>query len=355
MPTASEEGGRETNEGARVKAIEEPASARLTLCVKTVLRTASGTVDRARCVRENFRMTHTLRAAFSVRHSAPLTALLVAALLPTFLAHSASAASVPAKKKKPKAVTSEPLATPDSEPLTAPAATLDRPAEKRNAPAVVATPASTASVTREETSLVFLYTQSLPSPINLTAGHWTLGSRAAYGVADFVEISSDLVRDVSRQYVVQAKVPILEFPDFIASAFIQYSHFNLHHYDKRNPNYAISAWQPGFVTGFALEHDMAVFIGGNLHLSNDAFPRDAYTSGFAYGAKLNVDWSWMYNPRGGRLSENAISLGTSYDATLRVWGVGITHHWGVFEAGATFYPGADQYKFYPILNISSGF
>ena len=216
-------------------------------------------------------------------------------------------------------------------------------------------PTSPAARNEESTPLVFLYTQSLPSPINLGAGQWVLGTRAAYGIADFVELSTDIVRDVTRHYTLYAKVPILEFPEFVASAFIQYSHWNLHHYDKRNPDAAIHAWQPGLVTGFELDHDMAIFIGGNLQLTSKTFPDDAYTSGFANGAKMNFDWSWMYNPRGGRLSENTLSIGTSYDVTSKIWGIGVTHHWSTFEIGASFYPGADHYKVLPILNLTSGF
>jgi hypothetical protein len=206
-----------------------------------------------------------------------------------------------------------------------------------------------------ETHLAFLYTHSLPSPINLPSGAWTLGTRAAYGLTDFIEISTEVSRDVTRHYNVMAKVPLLEYPAFIASAFIQFGHYNLKHYDSRNPDYAISAWQPGLVTGFALENDMAIFMGGNLHITKDVFPNDAKTSGFANGARANFDWSWMYNPPGGRLSENTISVGVDYDFTQEVFGVGATHHWSTFEIGVHFFPGADHYKVLPVLNISSGF
>lgn len=201
----------------------------------------------------------------------------------------------------------------------------------------------------------FYYTHLLPNPINLPAGSWVLGTTAAYGVTDFFQVSTDVTRLIFRHWNAQAKVPLVEYPTFIASAFVNFSHFNYHHLDSANPSVARTSWQPGLVTGYEINDDQVFFVGGNFDLTKDEVPANyREKSGYARGAQIEADWTWLYNPPTSRLADNAISAGATYDFTYKIVGVGMTHHWPTFQLGFHYYLNADHYKFLPIVNVTAG-
>ena len=206
-----------------------------------------------------------------------------------------------------------------------------------------------------EPNPAFGYTHLLPSPMNIPGGTWVLGTTAALGVTDFLQLSTHVLRDVTGYLNLQAKVPLIEYPTFIASVFVGWDHFNLNTYDKTNPNMKIRAWQPGIVTGYEITPDMAFFVGGNFNATNKEIPNNIRTSGYSRGAQLEVDWSWLYNPASSRLGDNAISAGATYDFTYSLVGFGVTHHWPTFELGMHYVFNADRYRVLPLLNVSVGF
>jgi hypothetical protein len=206
-----------------------------------------------------------------------------------------------------------------------------------------------------EPNPAFVYTHLLPSPMNIPGGSWVLGTTAAIGVTDFLQFSTNVIRDVTGYLNVQAKVPLIEYPTFIASAYVSWDHFNLNSYDKTNPDMKIRAWQPGLVTGYEINSDMAFFVGGNFNATHKEIPNNIRTSGYARGAQLEVDWSWLYNPASSRLGDNALSAGATYDFTYSLIGFGVTHHWPTFELGMHYVFNADRYRVLPLLNVSVGF
>ncbi len=206
-----------------------------------------------------------------------------------------------------------------------------------------------------EPNPAFGFTHLLPSPMNIPGGTWVLGTTAALGITDFLQISTHVLRDVTGYFNLQAKVPLIEYPTFIASAFVGWDHFNLNTYDKTNPDMRIRAWQPGIVTGYEINADMAFFVGGNFNVANQEIPNTIRTSGYSRGAQLEVDWSWLYNPASSRLGDNAISAGMNYDFTYSLVGFGVTHHWPTFELGMHYVFNADRYRVLPLLNVSVGF
>lgn len=221
------------------------------------------------------------------------------------------------------------------------------------------TPAEASESSRSESDAphaAFAYTHGLPSPMNIPGGTYVIGTNVAVGVTDFLQLSTNVLRDVTRYWNIQAKVPLIEFPTFIASAFVNWDTFNLNNFDETNPDQRITAWQPGIVTGYEMTDDMAFFIGGNFNAtSTDIIRENIRTSGFAHGARVNFDWSWLYNPPSSRLADNALSAGVNYDLTYKHLGFGITHHWPTFQFGLHYVLNADRYRVMPILNVSSGF
>lgn len=206
-----------------------------------------------------------------------------------------------------------------------------------------------------ESNAAFQYTHLLPSPYNLPKGAWVLGTTAAYGIFDFLQVSTNVVRLIDQHWNVEAKVPLIDFPTFMATAFVNYESYNPRHIAPSNPDLNFSRWQPGVVTAYELRSDLALFLGGNFSFGKDPVPVTT-TSGFMKGARLESDISWLYNPASSRLGDNALSVGVTYDTTYSLLGFGISHHWRTFTAGVH-YTLADQNRFLPIFgfNLTAGF
>jgi|GEM_PF-2655796 len=203
----------------------------------------------------------------------------------------------------------------------------------------------------DEVNAAFPYTHILPSPFNLPRGGFTFGTSFAYGIFDFLEVSTNAARLIQKQINFEAKVPLIEYPTFVASAFIDYNSFNGKQYDASNPDLWMNRWQPGVVTGYEITPDVAFFLGGNFNFGKDPNPI-VTTSGYLHGAQVNMEWSWLYNPSTSRLGNNAIAIGMKYDFTYSLFGFGFTHHWKNFELGVH-YTFADRNRFLPIFGFTT--
>src|SRR4051812_18509811 len=73
---------------------------------------------------------------------------------------------------------------------------------------------------------LFGYTHLLPSPFTLPAGRLALGTGAAFGVTDFLQIGTDLFRDLYKVYNANLKVSLLSYPDFAAALTGSYFTYN---------------------------------------------------------------------------------------------------------------------------------
>jgi len=207
----------------------------------------------------------------------------------------------------------------------------------------------------DEVNAAFPFTHLLPSPFNIGRGDFVFGTTVAYGVFDFLQVSTNVASLIQNQWNVQAKVPLVEYPTFVATGFVDYRTFNPHHIDDGNPDLTVKRWQPGLVTGYEITPDIAFFLGGNFNFGKEA-PEVLTTSGYLKGAEANMEWSWLYNPSTSRLGNNAISIGMKYDFTYDMFGFGFTHHWRMFEAGVH-YTFADRNRFLPIFgfNVAASF
>jgi hypothetical protein len=216
-------------------------------------------------------------------------------------------------------------------------------------------PAREAYASDDEVNAAFPYTHLLPSPFNLPGGSYFFGTSFAYGVFDSLELSTNLARTIQQQWNFRAKVPLIEYPTFIATAFVDYNTFNAHHYSETNPDEWTKRWQPGLVTGYEITPDIAFFLGGNFNFGKKTSPIMT-TSGYLRGAQANMEWSYLYNPSSSRLGNNAISVGMNYDFTYSMFGFGLTHHWKAFELGVH-YTFANENRFLPIFgfNVASSF
>ena len=197
---------------------------------------------------------------------------------------------------------------------------------------------------------LFYYTHLLPSPFTMPAGHIVLGTQVAFGLTDFLQVGTDALRDIFKVYNANAKLALLDYPEFALALTLGFESYNYHDIDDRNPDASVTAWQPGAVTGFALLPNLAWFWGANLNLTSSTLDADKFkTSGYVEGAVLESDLSWAYNPKKKSVG-NVLSSGVSYDVTYKILGFGVSHHWRGLHVGIHYYPNADQYKVHPILS-----
>ena len=244
---------------------------------------------------------------------------------------------------------------PPPPPMETEVITPQKPTGKKVKGAKVESATESEATRSDEVNAAFPYTHLLPSPFNLQGGQYVIGTTAAYGILDFLQVSTNVARDLNSQWNFQAKVPLIEYPTFVASAFVDYMSFNPHSFDETNPDQRLKRWQPGLVTGYEITPDIAFFLGGNFNFGKEG-GKIITTSGYLKGAQMNMEWSWLYNPSTSRLGNNAIALGLKYDFTYELFGFGLTHHWRNFAVGVH-YTFADRARFLPIagFTFSAGF
>lgn len=228
--------------------------------------------------------------------------------------------------------------SPDVNPA-APAAPEAQPAESQEAP-----------LTLDGSNPIFAFTHLLPSPLTLPAGQLMLGSEVAYGLFGWAQVGTGLVEDIYQVFNVDAKVKLIDYPKFTLGASAAFETYNYQNYGPANPDMRVNAWLPGLTAGYEVAPRFAVFVGGNLNVTNQQIPSSVQTSGYVHGAQVETDFSYAYNPppRTGYIG-NVVAGGLSYDMTYRVTGIGISHYWRGFKLGFHYYVNANQNRFLPII------
>lgn len=204
---------------------------------------------------------------------------------------------------------------------------------------------------------VFSYSHMQPSPFTLSAGQLVYGTHLAYGITDFLQVSTDVVRDIFKFFNASAKVSLLDFPEFALSPTFGFETYNLRDIQDSNPDLRVTSWQPGLVAAVSLIPDtVAVITGGRLNFTNQRLVTGGIEkSGFLRGASFGADLSFLYNPpqaekKGGpKRGGNAFSSGFTYDVNYKLFGFGISHHWPGFQLGIHYYPAADKQSLLPII------
>lgn len=196
----------------------------------------------------------------------------------------------------------------------------------------------------------------LPSPYTLRAGTVVYGTGLAVGVTNFLQVGTNLLSDFYRIYNVQAKLSLVDYPEFAMAFTVGYETFNDYDIYKNNPGFQFSSWQPGGVAAVQLLPSLALFVGGNVEIASVEAPQGVETNAMVHGATIEADLSWAYNQatemsrkKRTHSSHNALSGGVSYGLTSKLLGFGISHHWQNFQVGIHYYPNAAYYPVQPIL------
>ncbi len=197
-----------------------------------------------------------------------------------------------------------------------------------------------------------LFSQShlLPSPYTLSAGQFVYGSQLALGITDFLQISTDFLRDLFQIYNAQLKVNLVDTSLFAWTLSLGFQTFNYQDIDSSNPAIQITSYRPGTVFAFGLGSRVAWFLGGSADLSNQKKSTNVQTSGFVQGHVIESDWSFAYKTKDDEPEYGyAIAVGGSYDLTYKLIGVGLSHHWPSFRIGVHYYINADRSRILPLI------
>lgn len=188
----------------------------------------------------------------------------------------------------------------------------------------------------------------LPSPLTLPAGTLIYGTDLALGVTDFFQVGTSLLRTLYRVYNANAKLRLFAQEESALALTFGVESYNPSDFSAQSADLRVTSYQPGMVFALALHPRLAWFVGGNYSFTQIQIPR--LESGFVRGARAGSDLTWMYGDAGRRQRVgNAVSIGSSYDFTHQIYGVGLSHHWPGFQLGIHVYPNASESKYLPIL------
>lgn len=170
-------------------------------------------------------------------------------------------------------------------------------------------------------------------------------------MTDFLQIGTGVVRDLFKNYNANARLSLIDFPEFALALTYGFKHYNLKDVSSLNPNVTFTTHQPGAVTAYGLGSDLALFVGGNLNFTNIQINSDSVPmcSGFVRGAVGGTDLAWNYSGTKRKFG-NVVAVGTTYDFSYKTYGVGISHHWPGFKIGVHYYPNAKENKLLPLIS-----
>jgi hypothetical protein len=196
---------------------------------------------------------------------------------------------------------------------------------------------------------LFGYTHLLPSPFTLPGGTLVYGTELSFGLTDFFQVGTSLIRDLYKIYNANSKLAIFDNESYALAFTLGWESFNYKDVSSQNPDLRITSYPVGVVQSFGLLPRLALILGARVDFTQVTRPTEEIeVSGLNRGTSLGSDLSWAYNP-GKKSFGNVLSIGASYDVTYDLVGVGMSHHWPGFRIGVHYYPGADTRPFLPII------
>ncbi len=221
------------------------------------------------------------------------------------------------------------------------------------------------SVVKAADQPLFAYTHLTPSPFTLPAGRVSMGTTISIGITNFLQLSTDLLRDAYQIFNANLKVSVIRSERFAAAVFVSYENYNLTALSSLNPSVQIESWQPGGVIGLAISDAFAVFATGRYDASQStSLLTGAAVSGYTHSTSVGLDLSWAYQRNSGNSENpesqsdspsrlvamgNVLSLGSTYDFGYEIPGVGISHHWPGFQLGLHYYFKTNSNSVLPIF------
>ena len=109
----------------------------------------------------------------------------------------------------------------------------------------------------------FAYTHMQPSPFTLPAGRLVYGTELAFGLTDFLQVGTNILRDFFRMYNANAKLSLVDYPSFAFGLTGGFEYFNYKNISSSNPDFQVTSYLPGAVAAFALLPRVALVVAGS--------------------------------------------------------------------------------------------
>src|SRR3954467_8551894 len=104
---------------------------------------------------------------------------------------------------------------------------------------------------------LFSRTHMLPSPFTLPGGRIVIGTEAAFGVTDFLQVGTSILRDLYQVYNANAKVSLVDLPEFALALTADFQKYNYNDISVLNPSVEVTSWGPGAVASWAILPNLA--------------------------------------------------------------------------------------------------
>lgn len=211
--------------------------------------------------------------------------------------------------------------------------------------------ALSANARGETSNILFAFPHLSPSPLTLPAGRLLLGTQVSYGVTDFLQLQTDLLRDLYGFYNAGVKLQIWDTELAAVALTLGFETYNPNDFCASCSSVQITSWQPGVAVALLAIDRLAWFGAANLNYQKfDVTLAEGTSHSSIRGARLSSDLAWAYHPPTQKRDiSNVLAAGVSYDFSYGLFGIGLSHHWPGFQVGFHYYPNADQRKILPIL------
>src|SRR5687768_2647508 len=91
---------------------------------------------------------------------------------------------------------------------------------------------------------LFGYTHLLPSPFTLRGGTLVYGTEIAYGLTDFFQVGTSLIRNLYQIYNANGKLAIFDNESYALAVSLGWESFNYRDISSQNPDLRVSAYSP---------------------------------------------------------------------------------------------------------------
>ncbi|MCM0607014.1 MAG: hypothetical protein KA715_13065 [Xanthomonadaceae bacterium] len=138
---------------------------------------------------------------------------------------------------------------------------------------------------------IFSYTHMQPSPYTMPGGNIIFGSSVAIGITDFMEISTDVLRNFYMQYNAQVKFQLIDVSGFAAGLIGGWTYYT-------QGSQQIMIVSPGLTTAYGLSDSFAWILGGNVNFTNITVNYGGVTtSSLLRGTQVGSDLAWSYQSK----------------------------------------------------------
>jgi hypothetical protein len=207
-------------------------------------------------------------------------------------------------------------------------------------------PADTTAHASDTRNYLFSFTHLAPSPFTLRSGQFVYGTVFAYGLNDYWQIGTNVLRDFYQIYNAHTKISLYDDSQIAFAAHFGFESYNVRTINPLLVSTDVMAFQPGVTGAYSINSRVASITSLSYSIQTVV---SGFASGYVRGTRIHSDLAWLYGDLK-RKTLTVLTPGVSYDFTYGVYGVGLSHHWPGFQLGFHYYVNATSNQLVPILS-----